>query len=112
MERIWGEDGQNAGPIAQKYTANVWFTPSYHASIPGGYDPTPPANYPTAFFTSPQIQPGPKVCDPTRLTTLSGGVMQVVMMDGSVKAVAASISVTTLGRAFMRNDDLPMGPDW
>jgi len=34
------------------------------------------------------------------------------MMDGSVKAVAASISVTTLGRAFMRNDDLPMGPDW
>ncbi|MFM8931087.1 MAG: DUF1559 domain-containing protein, partial [Gemmataceae bacterium] len=32
VERIWGEDGQNAGPIAQKYTANVWFTPMYHAS--------------------------------------------------------------------------------
>jgi len=26
--------------------------------------------------------------------------------------VNASISVVTLGRAFMRNDDLPMGPDW
>ncbi len=112
VERIWGEDGQNAGPIAQKYTANVWFTPMYHASIPGGYDPTPPANYPTAYFTSPQIQPGPKVCDPTRLQTLSGGVMQAVMMDGSVKAINASISVVTLGRAFMRNDDLPMGSDW
>ena len=112
MERIWGEDGQNSGPIASKYTSNVWFIPAYWAHIPGGYDPTPPANYPTAFFTSPQIQPGPKVCDPTRLQTLSGGVMQVVMLDGSVRGVNASISVVTLGRAFMRNDDLPMGPDW
>ena len=112
VERIWGEDGQNSGPIASKYTSNVWFIPAYWAHIPGGYDPTPPANYPTAFFTSPQIQPGPKVCDPTRLQTLSGGVMQVVMLDGSVRGVNASISVVTLGRAFMRNDDLPMGPDW
>jgi len=36
----------------------------------------------------------------------------VVMLDGSVRGVNASISVVTLGRAFMRNDDLPMGPDW
>jgi len=112
VERIWAENGQNAGPIAQRYTGNVWFTPSYHASIPGGYDPTPPNNYPTAYFTSPQVQPSQNNCDPTRLQTLSGGVMQAVMMDGSVKAINASISVVTLGRAFMRNDDLPMGSDW
>ena len=38
--------------------------------------------------------------------------MQAVMLDGSVKAINASMSVVTLGRAFMRNDDLPMGSDW
>ena len=116
VERVWGEDGQNAGPMASKFapgSCQPRFTPTYWADIPGGYHPASakPNNYPVAFFTSPQIQPG-KNCDPKRLQTLSGGVMQAVMLDGSVKAINGSISVITLGRAFMRDDEQPMGTDW
>ena len=112
VERIWGESGQNGGPIASKYTGNAWFLPAYWAHIPGGYDGNPPSNYPTAFFTAIQVQPSLNNCDPKRLQTLSAGVMQVALMDGSVRAIAASMNVITLGRAFNPRDDLPMGQDW
>src|SRR5262249_45680629 len=32
VERIWGEDGQNANPVAELYTRNAGFTPTYHVS--------------------------------------------------------------------------------
>lgn len=111
-ERIWGEDGQNSGPIAQKYTNNVFFVPAFWASIPGGYDPTPPAGYPMNYFTLPQVKPAIKTCDPTRLQTLSAGGLQVLLMDGSVRNISASVSQVTLGRAFVPNDENPLGSDW
>lgn len=111
-ERIWGEDGQNSGPIAQRYTNNVFFMPAYWASIPGGYDPNPPAGYPLNYFTVPQVAPSIKNCDPTRLQTLTAGGLQALLMDGSCRSIAPSISTTTLGRAFVPNDENPLGSDW
>ncbi len=115
VEHIAFEDGQNAGPIAQKYTANVWFTPSYHVSIPGGYDPNPPSDYPIPGYVNnaiPQVSPPQKKCDPTRLTTFSASGMQVLLMDGSVRTVSANTSGLTITQALVPNDGMVLGADW
>ena len=50
IEHIWGEDGQNSGPVAQAYNGSVFANPSYHAWISGGiqspYGTNAPKNYP------------------------------------------------------------------
>lgn len=112
VERIWGEDGQNAGPRAQRYNTNVFFMPAYWASIPGGYDPTPPVGYPENFVTLPQVAPAIRVCDPTRLQTLTASGLQVLLFDGSVRSVSPSLSQPTLVRALLPNDGLILGNDW
>jgi prepilin-type N-terminal cleavage/methylation domain-containing protein len=112
VERIWGEDGQNSGPIASRYNQNVFFVPAYWAHIQGGYDPTPPAGYPMNYFTPIQAFPAIAVCDPKRLTSMGAAGMQVLLMDGSVRLVSTNISVVTLGRAIVPNDGLVLGNDW
>jgi hypothetical protein len=64
------------------------------------------------YMTAIQVTPTQQQCDPTRLQALSPGGMLVVMMDGSVRSVAPSISTTTLARAVVPNDGLPLGDDW
>jgi prepilin-type N-terminal cleavage/methylation domain-containing protein len=118
-ERIWGEDGQNAGPIAQRYNENVWTAPVFWISIPGGYDPTPPADYPldrvtgtSRYLGAIQVKPSIKQCDPTRLQAFSTGGMQILLMDGSVRVLTPSVSNATLARALVPDDGFVLGNDW
>jgi hypothetical protein len=114
VEHIWGEDGQNSGPIATKYTNNAWFIPAWWANYPGGFDPNPPAgsNYPQAYMTLPQVAPIVKQCDPTRLQTLSTSGLFVLMMDGSSRSVSQGVSVQTFGYAITPDDGQVLGSDW
>jgi prepilin-type N-terminal cleavage/methylation domain-containing protein len=121
VEHIWGEDGQNAGPVAQHYNGNVWFNPSYHAYIPGGFTNhnNPPAGYPQNYLTPPQIAPiwnhgqgQTYPCDPTQLQAFSAGGIQVTMMDGSARQVSPAISQITWAHAVMPDDGFPLGNDW
>src|SRR5262249_39790848 len=77
-ERIYGEDGQNAGPTALHYQGcgggGTYFDCGFFVRAPG--DPIHPektlANYPWAYAPVPQIAPpirpsNGQQCDPTRL---------------------------------------------
>lgn len=119
VERIWGEDGQNAGPIAQRYNRHVFFVPAYWASIPGGYDPTPPVGYPRTHITVPQNnvqwdapRGSPTWCDPKRLQTFGAYGLNVLLMDGSVRSIGPNLSQPTLASAIMPHDGTPLGADW
>ena len=123
VERIYAEDGQNSGPIAERYTNNVFFVPAYWVSIPGGYDPTPPANYPlgdppgnraNAFLLAMTIQvaPSQNECLPPRLQTFGAAGLQVLLMDGSSRTVKGTIDPMTLGKALLPKDGLVLGNDW
>jgi prepilin-type N-terminal cleavage/methylation domain-containing protein len=118
-ERIWGEDGQNSGPIAQRYNPRVVFAPVYWISIPGGYDPTPPPGYPldrvtgaSAFFAQPQISPPVSLCDPLRLQSFTASGIQVLLMDGSVRNMSPGTSNPTWVRALVPDDGFVLGNDW
>lgn len=126
VSRIWAEDGDGGqtGPVSQKYTGNVFQSVGFWFSLPGGYDGTPPADYPIDLrTTSPNygksvyllpIQPKPsrQACDPQRLQACTAGGMLVCMMDGSVRSVSTSVSTATLARAFIPDDGLVLGSDW
>jgi prepilin-type N-terminal cleavage/methylation domain-containing protein len=115
-EHIWGEDGQNSGPIAEHYNRNVWFVPAWWADVPGGYDPGAgiprPLGYPLTFITVPQDNPSQNNCDPHRLQSLSAGGIMVGMADGSVRGVSPGISQLTWACAIMPDDGLVLGNDW
>jgi len=122
VQRIWCEDGQNAGPIASMYTQNAWFIPAFWVHIPGGYDPTPPSDstgtYPfraadlNSVWTQIQVNPSQNDCDPKRLATFGASGLQTLMMDGSVRNVKATISPRTLVQALVPNDAQSLGSDW
>jgi type II secretory pathway pseudopilin PulG len=65
----------------------------------------------TALF---QVQPSPwqSNCDPYRASSPHPGIIQVALGDGSVRAVAASISTNTWWLANYPTDGLPMPTDW
>jgi prepilin-type N-terminal cleavage/methylation domain-containing protein len=130
IERIWGEDGQNAGPGGQNHNSTVFACPEYHVSttdfgsnVNGFPSPNPGLNgsVPTYPFrpqdldpnvSSIQNNPSKALCLPARLTTLSSGVVQAVMGDGSVKAIKASVSPLTLNMALCPDDGGVLGSDW
>src|SRR5262249_29213188 len=126
VEHLWGQDGQNVGPIAEHYNSNAWFTPAWWASYPGGFDlgntTVYPRGYPllvsstgvviSNYVTLPQVAPPIKACDPRRLQTLSTGGLQVLMCDASVKTVSTSISQLTWAIAVLPDDGLSLGSDW
>ena len=60
-----------------------------------------------------QVQPTPFEgnCDPTRAATAHAG-MQVGLVDGSVRALARSLSENTWAAAVTRTGDEVMGADW
>jgi prepilin-type N-terminal cleavage/methylation domain-containing protein len=118
VEHIWGEDGQNSGPIAENWNTNVWFVPAWWAPNP---NPNQhyftnhnnfPAGYPQVYITVPQITPPIKQCDPHRLQSFSAGGIQVLLMDGSVRGVSPSISQATWAFAIMPDDGQVLGSDW
>ena len=123
VERIYAEDGQNSGPIAQRYTTHVFFVPAYWVSIPGGYDPTPPPAYPlgdppgnraNAYLAAMTIQVAPSQfdCRPDRLQTFGAAGLQVLLMDGSSRMVRGTVDPMTLGKALLPKDGLVLGNDW
>jgi prepilin-type N-terminal cleavage/methylation domain-containing protein len=129
VERIWGEDGQNSGPIASRHTQRVWFVPAYWIHIQGGYHPsagipapidypfnrTPPITEATSF---PWVRPPVNVgwnspqCDPRQAQTMSAGAVQVLLMDGSVRGVSGNVSRMTWCFAILPNDSQTLGSDW
>ena len=111
VEHIWGEDGQNAGPIAQQYNSNVFFVPSFWAQ-PQTASPDKLKDYPWSYMSLPQLKPSPKECDPTRLQGFSLGGIQVGLCDGSVRSVSSAVSQTTWGKAIDPKDGQVLGSDW
>ena len=130
-ERGWAESGSLPGPITQRYnTGSAWTSPHYwvnaqnaSAGASNGFanntELNANVNYPmnittgaTPFFVLPQNKPTVRECDPKRLNSLSSGVIQVVMMDGSVRGVSTNTSATTWVRALMPNDGGVLGSDW
>jgi prepilin-type N-terminal cleavage/methylation domain-containing protein len=117
VELIWGEDGQNSGPIAQKYNQNVFFVPAFWnanrtdvGDNPNSYVGNNPATSGLGSPT-PQIAPNRTVCDPKRVQGFQGGI-QVGLADGSVRMVSGNVSQATWGRAVEGADGLPLGSDW
>jgi len=128
-EHIYGEDGQNSGPRAQNFNQNVWFVPAYWVDASPNADrplsfyqrpnpfptPNPPGlTYPFTHMANAQIQESPSLilCDPKKLQTLSPGVVQVLLVDGSVRTVKSSIDLTTLGMALCPNDGGVLSGNW
>jgi prepilin-type N-terminal cleavage/methylation domain-containing protein len=126
-ERSWQEDGALPGPVAQNYAPqNAFNTPTYWVPIgskagtftdPGRVyrDPDYPYNKATGittFLTVPQVAPPVNQCDPKRLQTFGASGIQVVLLDGSVRAISSGTSADTWVRALVRNDGYVLGSDW
>jgi hypothetical protein len=59
-----------------------------------------------------QNNPSKFNCLPYKLQTLSSGVVQAVMGDGSVKAIKSTITPLTLHMALTPDDGGVLGSDW
>jgi hypothetical protein len=108
VELIWGEDGQNAGPMAQNYNQNVFFVPAFWNPVVVS-DRRNSSGLGTPL---PQMAPLKNNCDPKRVQALSAGGIQVGLGDGSVRGVSASISQLTWGQAVEPADGGVLGNDW
>jgi prepilin-type N-terminal cleavage/methylation domain-containing protein len=126
-ERSWQEDGALPGPVTQFHSSgNAFCSPAYWVDPrtspwnASGFDAPRniPANYPidritgVTGFNPPQSAPPVRLCDPGRLQSFTAGGIQVVLMDGSVRAVTTTASPTTWVRALVPNDGLTLGNDW
>jgi type II secretory pathway pseudopilin PulG len=134
VSHIWGEDSDGScfacpGPVSEYYSClGAFQSPAFWMAIgPGGsfYGVTyanpgqGPADYPinqatgrSRYMKTIQQKPTRQQCDPTGLQAMTAGGMGVVMMDGSVRLINASISTDTLARAFTPDDGFPLGSDW
>jgi hypothetical protein len=119
-EHIWGEDGQNVGPVAEPWNARSIMTPSFWVHLPlwsgvGGsssvnWQQVP--NYPWSFAVVFQQKPTIKECVPQLLQSLHAGGIMVGLGDGSVRGVNPAVDRFTWGKAIDPQDGLPMGNDW
>jgi len=130
-ERTWFDEEGGGSPAKQYYVlvndgnqygggafaSNSYWVPTLPFAD-GFKDNILPADYPIDRVTGvakynalPQSAPSIATCDPTRLQTI-GSTMHVLMMDGSVRGVSASVSNATLIKAILPNDGLPLGGDW
>ncbi len=129
VEHVWNEDGQNGNPVGEyyggSYSANggtrftpgwwAYYGPAIGSSSSGFAGDNPnanPAGYPLSFITLPQFGVPQSACDPLRLQGFGSGGINVLLMDGSVRTVAPSVSQTTWARAIVPNDGLTLGNDW
>ena len=92
----------------------TWHWPAYPNSF-GPYWPNPDelpgqANY-TGLFALPQINVDQMVADPN-LCQCYHTVMNVALMDGSVRTVAESVSQMTWTNALNPADGQSLGADW
>ncbi len=120
VARIWNEDGQQPGPVAQSHDSQWFMSPAYWIPIAGGIDfNPPPPNYPinpvtgvSPYLAAPQIAPPIRQCIPERLQSFGAGGIQVALMDGSVRTIAPNMSLPTLARAILPDDGFILGSDW
>ncbi|MFO0850646.1 MAG: DUF1559 domain-containing protein [Gemmataceae bacterium] len=130
-ERTWFDEAGGGSPAKQYYSdattggstwaGNSFWVPTAPAN--GFQDNNLPRGYPinnipntTGYGTStynalPQVAPAVAQCQPPRLQTI-GSTMQVLLMDGSVRAVSGSVNNDTLIKAIVPDDGLPSGNDW
>jgi len=136
-ERSWQEDGTLPGPISQNHSLqNCFNSPSFWLPAQQFDNYTTLANYNlginasgttgnsryplnkisgySSFWAaaSPQISPPVENCDPKRLQAISGGQIQVLLMDGSVRGVSANATQITWVRALVPDDGGVLGNDW
>src|SRR5205814_1251666 len=110
-ERTWFDEEAGGSPAKQYYSdqttgGDTFATNSYWVTCPNGFkDNVLPADYPintvnglSNYNALPQAAPALNQCDPMRLQTI-GNTMHVLMMDGSVRGVTASVANTTLIKA-------------
>ncbi len=121
VERIWGEDGQNAGPRGETWAVNTRFVAGFWATLPGAgsgdggsqsaqWQNVP--NYPWSYMPLPQVPQNPKLCNPRLVTAFNAGGINVGLGDGSVRMVNPTITQVTWGRAVDPADGLVLGSDW
>jgi len=128
-ERNWPEDGSLPGPVTQYWhPQSAWTSPAYWipAGLTGGSGGHGGFQYGQAFvdypvnkvtgvspyLAAPQGSPSLENCDPTRLQSFGASGIQVLLMDGSVRAVSISMDLGTLARALVPNDGFPLGSNW
>jgi len=119
VARIWNEDGQQPGPVAQSHDSQWFMSPAYWIPIAGGIDglniPDYPINVVTGasrYLAAPQIAPPIRQCIPERLQSFGAGGIQVALMDGSVRTLFPNMSLVTLARAILPDDGFVLGNDW
>jgi prepilin-type N-terminal cleavage/methylation domain-containing protein len=115
VEVVWGEDGQNSGPVAQNYNTNVFFVPAFWSgnAIPDtGVNNIDRVGHCLTGMPLFQVKPAQNQCDPKRLQAMSAGGINVLLMDGSVRNVGPSISRLTWAQAISPNDGSVLGNDW
>ncbi len=92
----------------------TWHWPAYPNQF-GPYWPNPDElpgqpHY-TGLFTLPQIQVSPMAADPN-LSQCYHTVMNVALMDGSVRKISAALSQQSWTKALNPNDGQVLGTDW
>jgi prepilin-type N-terminal cleavage/methylation domain-containing protein len=119
VQRDWCEDGQLPNPVGEQDNGpNSRFSPSWWAypascGFPNGNPLTPTdPNYPLTYITLPQFGVTQNACDPHRVQGYGSSGINVLLMDGSVRNVNASISLSTWALAILPADGQVMGSDW
>jgi prepilin-type N-terminal cleavage/methylation domain-containing protein/prepilin-type processing-associated H-X9-DG protein len=93
----------------------AWSYPAYLNTY-GPYWPNPDelpgqANF-TGLFPLPQIGVTPMQADPNLCQSYHSGLMNIALMDGSVRTVTAGLSRTSWTNALLPDDGQVLGSDW
>jgi prepilin-type N-terminal cleavage/methylation domain-containing protein len=93
----------------------TWDYPAYPNTM-GPYWPNPDElpgqrNY-TGLFALPQMSVTPVTADPNLCQSYHTGVMNIALMDGSVRTISSGLSQTTWTNALRPDDGQVLGPDW
>jgi len=93
----------------------TWSYPAYPNTL-GPYWPNPDelpgqASY-NGGFSLPQVGTTPMKADPNLCQSYHPGLMNIVMMDGSVHPITAGLSQATWSNALNPADNQALGPDW
>jgi prepilin-type N-terminal cleavage/methylation domain-containing protein len=93
----------------------LWSWPAYLNSV-GCYWPNPcelpgQPNYPGSY-PLPQFGTTPMQANPNLAQSYHPGVMNVSLMDGSVRTISQDITQATWTLALNPADGIPVGPDW
>ena len=93
----------------------LWSWPAYLNSVgcfwPNGDELPGQPNY-LGYYSLPQFNTTPMTADPNLAQSYHPGLMNISLMDGSVRVIADSISQATWTLALNPADGPPIGTDW